>query len=223
MRSASHDEMEQYSTAHSGSMTVMADPADQSKANIRSRMRAALKAMTPEQRHGASVAACARLIKLEAFQQAAVIMLYMPLANEIDVTHAAMRCFRLGKTVCVPKVDWDRCEMHAVEITSLDDRVLDCDEHGLRSPRVCSPVVPSVIDVVVVPALAYDPRGNRLGRGGGYYDRFLSKVRANVTTVGLVFDQQIVDQVPVKPHDMAVDIVVTDRRVTCANARSGQC
>jgi 5-formyltetrahydrofolate cyclo-ligase len=215
--------MEAFLANDDGSI-LMADSAEQSKVAIRSQMRATLKALSPEQRHAASVAACARLIKLEAFEHAAVIMLYMPLANEIDVTHAAMRCFRLGKTVCVPKVDWDRCEMTAVEITSLDDRVLDCDEHGLRSPRLCSPVVPSVIDLVIVPALAYDPQGNRLGRGGGYYDRFLSKVRSNVTTVGLVFDQQIVDHVPVQPHDISVDIVVTDRRLTCAKAaRSGKC
>lgn len=215
--------MEAFFANDAGSI-LMSDDAEQSKVEIRSRMRATLKAMTPEQRHAASVAACAKLIKLEAFEHAAVIMLYMPLANEIDVTHAAVRCFRLGKTVCVPKVDWDRCEMDAVEVTSLDDRVLDCDDHGVRSPRVCSPVVPGIIDLVVVPALAYDPQGNRLGRGGGYYDRFLEKVRASVATVGLVFDQQIVDSVPVKPHDIAVDIVVTDRRVSCAKAaRSGQC
>lgn len=202
----------------------MNQAADQSKLEIRTRMRSMLKAMSADQRHSASVAACNKLIGLEAFNHAAVIMLYLPLANEVDVTHAAVRCFRMGKTVCVPKVDWDRCEMDAVEITSLDDRVLDCDEHGLRSPKICSPIVPITIDLVVVPALAYDPQGNRLGRGGGYYDRFLTKLRSNVTSVGLVFDQQIVDRVPMKPHDMAVDIVVTDRRVSCAkSARTGKC
>ena len=196
----------------------MTDELDKSKKAIRANMRQALKAMTPEQRIAASASACHRLVALEPFVHATTVMLYMPLANEVDVTAAALRCFRAGQTVCVPKVNWDRKDMHSVEVTSLDDRVLDCDEHGVRSPRDGRIILPDSIDVVVVPALAYDPQGNRLGRGGGYYDRFLSKLRPRVTTIGLVFDQQIVDQVPKNQCDMAVDIVVTDRRVTMAKA-----
>lgn len=188
------------------------------KAEIRARTRAALHTMSPEQHHAASVSACARLTSLEAFQHAGVVMLYMPLAGEVDVTPVAVRCFRDGKTVCVPKVDWSRRDMDAVEVTSLDDDVLDCDEHGVRAPRDCRPILPSIIELVVVPGLAFDPQGNRLGRGGGYYDRFLCRLRPGTTTVGLVFDQQIVDSVPRAKHDRAVDIIVTDRRVTMAKA-----
>jgi 5-formyltetrahydrofolate cyclo-ligase len=188
------------------------------KSDIRARMKAALAAMTDDQRHAASVCACNRLTALECFQHAAVVMLYMPLANEVDDTPAAVKCFRAGKTVCVPKVDWEHNDMDAVEVTSFDDRVLDCDEHGLRVPKNCRPVLPNLIDLVVVPGLAFDPQGNRLGRGGGFYDRFLTRLRHGVPTVGLVFDQQIVDRVPTIAHDLAVDIVVTDRRVTMSKA-----
>src|SRR5688572_16491016 len=132
----------------------MTDPAAKKKTEIRSRMRAALGSMTPEARQNASFSACARLQGLEPFEHASVVMLYMPLETEVDVTHIAVRCFRLGKTLCVPKVDWDREEMNPVEVTSLDDRVLDCDEHGVRSPKDCRPIMPSMIDLVVVPALA---------------------------------------------------------------------
>ena len=196
----------------------MTDELDQSKKAIRTTMRHALGAMTPEQRAAASAAACHRLVAIEPFTHATTVMLYMPLANEVDVTAAALKCFRIGQTVCVPKVDWDRKDMHPVEVTSFDDRVLDCDEHGVRCPRDGRLILLDSIDVVVVPALAYDPQGNRLGRGGGYYDRFLAKLRPSVTTIGLVFDQQIVDDVPKNQRDMAVDIVVTDRRVTMAKA-----
>jgi 5-formyltetrahydrofolate cyclo-ligase len=196
----------------------MTNSVDKSKADIRAKMRTMLHAMTNEQRHAAAVSACGKLTALEEFQNASVIMLYMPLANEIDVTPVAVQCFRLGKTVCVPKVDWDRREMTAAEVNSIDDDVLDCDEHGVRSPKDCRPVLPNTIDLVIVPGLAFDQRGNRLGRGGGYYDRFIKKLRTSTTTVGLVFDTQIVPAVPFKKSDAAVDMVVTDRRVAVARA-----
>jgi 5-formyltetrahydrofolate cyclo-ligase len=196
----------------------MADPLDESKKAIRTTMRKAVAALTPEQRAAASAAACQRLIALEPFAHATTVMLYMPLANEVDVTAAALKCFRAGHTVCVPKVDWDRHDMHPVEVTSFDDRVLDCDSHGARTPKSGRLIMHDAIDVVIVPALAYDPQGNRLGRGAGYYDRFLAKLRPGVTSIGVVFDQQIVDGVPTNQRDMAVDIVVTDRRVTMAKA-----
>ncbi len=145
-------------------------------------------------------------------------MLYMPLATEVDLTTAAMRCFQAGKTVCVPKVDWNRRDMSAVEVSTFDDHVMDIDEHGLRSPRDSQPLPPRSIDLVVVPGLAFDTHGNRLGRGGGFYDRFLSRLRHGATSVGLAFDFQIVDTVPADERDVSVDLVVTDRRLISAHS-----
>ncbi len=196
----------------------MSDPINKSKNEIRKMVRAIVAAMTEEQRHDASVAACNRLLALEAFQNAHTIMLYMPMTSEVDVTTVAVRCFRTGKTVCVPNVNWTRKDMEPVEVTSLDDDVMDCDEHGVRVPKNCKPVPAGLIDLVVVPGLAFDPQGNRLGRSGGFYDRFLAKLKPSITTIGLAFEQQIVDAVPVKSHDVAVEIVVTDRRVSHAGA-----
>ncbi len=181
-------------------------------------MRARLATLTPKQRHDASTAACCRLMKLDEFRHAAVVMLYMPLADEVDLTPVAIRCFQSGKTVCVPKVDWKRQDMIAVEVTSFDDHVMDTDEHGLRVPRDGRPVPPSLLDLVVVPGVAFDTHGNRLGRGGGYYDRFLARLRRSATTAGLAFDQQIIDLVPANDRDVKVAIVVTDRRATHARS-----
>ncbi len=191
----------------------MTDESRSSKSDLRSRMRARLEAMTPAQQHEASGAACQRLVNLEEFRHAQVVMLYMPLPNEVDVTPAALRCFQTGKTVCVPRVEWKRRDMAAVEVTSFDDRTMEVDGHGLRSPREGAPVPPELIDLVVVPGLAFDPRGFRLGRGGGYYDRFLRRLRRSATAVGLAFDLQVIDAVPADDRDVAVDMIVTDRRV----------
>jgi 5-formyltetrahydrofolate cyclo-ligase len=191
----------------------MTDVIHQSKTEIRARMKALLASMTPELRHAASVAACGRVAALEPLAHANIVMMYMPLSTEVDVTPAVLQAFRRGQTLCVPKVDWRRKDMAAVEITSLDDRVLDTDEHGLRSPRDGRLIMPNSIDAVVVPGLAFDPQGCRLGRGGGYFDRFLARLRPTATTIGLVFDQQIIDKVPVATCDASVDIIVSDRRV----------
>ena len=192
----------------------MTDALDDTKSQIRTRMKSLLAALTDEQRHAASASACTRLATLESLEHAHVVMMYMPLASGVGVTPAVLRCFRRGQTVCVPKVDWQRKDMTAIEITSLDDRVLDTDEHGLRSPKTGRLILPNIIDAVVVPGLAFDPQGRRLGRGGGFFDRFLSRLRPTTTTIGLVFDQQIIDAVPANERDAAVDIIVSDRRVT---------
>ncbi len=194
----------------------MNEQNSQQKAEIRRQVLAKLAAMGDEQRHEGSVAACARLMTLEVFQHASVVMLYMPLASEVDLTPVAIRCFQTGKTVCVPLVDWKRRDMEPVEVTSFDDHVMEVDEHGLRMPRGGAPIPPDLLDLVVVPGLAFDAHGHRLGRGGGYYDRFLGRLRRTAATVGLGFDVQITDEVPVNDGDVSVDIVVTDRRVTHA-------
>lgn len=195
---------------------MMTEQPPESKSDLRERMRALLAGMDATFRHDASAAACALLTGLESFRHASVVMLYMPLPSEVDLTPAALRCFREGKTVCVPRVHWKRRDMDPMEIRSFDDEEMDADEHGLRTPRAGTPLVPTLIDLVVVPGLAFDPGGHRLGRGGGFYDRFLRRLRRSATSVGLAFDAQVIDEVPADDRDFAVDVVVTDRRVTYA-------
>jgi 5-formyltetrahydrofolate cyclo-ligase len=192
----------------------MVEQNPSTKTDLRKQMRAVLAALTDEQRHGRSAQACARLAALEEFAHAGVVMLYMPLATEVDVTPVALRCFQMGKQVCVPKVDWVRRDMTAIEVSSFDDHYMDLDEHGLRTPSTGRPVVPTTIDLVIVPGLAFDATGHRLGRGGGFYDRFLLRLKRRAVTAAIAFDAQVIDEVPTDARDTAVDIVVTDRRVT---------
>lgn len=184
----------------------------QDKSHIRTDMRSRLAEVTDEHRHSASVQACTRLIAMDEFRNAHTIMLYMPLASEIDVTTTALRCFQLGKTMCVPRMDWKRKDMIAVEVKELDDRFMDVDEHGIRTPRFGQPVLPSLIDLVVAPGLAFDTKGHRLGRGGGYYDRFLASHPKRSILIGICFDFQIIEHVPTESLDVPLDVVVSDRR-----------
>jgi len=195
-------------------MPVMTSEAENQKSRIRAGMRAMLTGMTPEDRRTASTAACARLVAIEAFRAAGTVMLYLPLQTEVDTTAIAIACFQAGKSVCVPSVDWDRKDMRAVEIRTFDDHVLQIDAHGLRTPREGLVVLPDLIDLIVVPGVAFDPSGVRLGRGGGFYDRFLKRLRRDAQTIGLAFDLQVIDEIPCEAHDVRVGMVVTNRRVT---------
>jgi 5-formyltetrahydrofolate cyclo-ligase len=196
----------------------MSQSSPNPKSELRRQVRAAMATLDAETRHDASVRACARLGELDEFNHASVVMLYMPLASEIDVTPLALRAFQQNKTVCVPRMDWQRDAIVPVDVTSFDDRVMDVDEHGIRVPKHGRTISPSMIDLVVVPGVAFDALGNRLGRGGGHYDRFLAKLKPAATKIGIAFDAQIVDAVMTFHHDVPMDIVVTDRRVTHGNS-----
>jgi len=196
----------------------MTEQIKQRKSEIRADMRARLSAMREEERRTASAAACAKVVAHETFRHAGAVMLYMPLSMELDVTGLAIRCFQDGRTVCVPRVDWKRREMDPVDVTSFDDHYMEIDEHGLRTPRHGRVMLPTAIDLVIVPGLAFDTSGRRLGRGGGFYDRFLARLRPSAATIGIAFDVQVIEDLPADVSDMSVDILVTDRRISIARA-----
>ena len=179
---------------------------------IRSEMRTRLATLTTDQRAEWSTAACARLIRSVAFARASRVMLYMPMRSEVDVISVALEAFRLGKSVCVPRVDVSRKNMNAVETTSFDDESMDSDSLGVRAPKVGQEIPHEEIDLVIVPGVAFDMHGFRLGRGGGYYDRYLARFSRNTATIGVCFDIQFVEEIPTEPTDIAVHAVVSDRR-----------
>ena len=184
------------------------------KATLRDEIKITLGALSPEQLHTRSADACQKLLALEAIRRASTIMLYMPIPGEVDLTPAALWCFRYGKTVAVPTVDWKRRDMRLVEVTTFDDEFMDVDERGIRTPRDGRPLPADLVDVIVVPGRAFDTEGRRLGRGGGFYDRFLNRYADRPTLVGLAFDAQIVEHVPTAAHDIPMDFLVTERRTT---------
>jgi 5-formyltetrahydrofolate cyclo-ligase len=193
---------------------------DQRKKAQRAMVRERLAAVAPKDRHDKSIRVCRRVEELDAFRHATTVMMYMPLPTEVDVTPLAIRCFQMGATVCVPKVNWERKDMSAVEVVRFEDQEMELDEHGIRVPRGGRMVLPTLIDLIIIPGIAFDAQGNRLGRGRGYYDRFLAKIGRAVPKIGVCFDEQIVDEVPTGPGDMKVDLVVSDRRCSRAGRPS---
>ena len=196
----------------------MTEPTVNPVEECRSLMQAQLAAMSAKERHHASNVACTRLVNTDAFRHASVVMLYLPTAAEVDTTPAAIRCFQMGMTVCVPRVNWRRRETEAIEVNSFDDHFMEIDKHGLRAPRNGSLIVPESIDTVILPGLAFDADGFRIGRGHGFYERMFARLRRSATTIGMVFDVQIVDAVPSVPDSLRVHQIATDRRVIQASS-----
>ena len=185
-------------------------------------MRATLAAMDEEVARAKSRRACGKLIDLPEFHDARVVMIYLDIPNEVDAADVARAAWRDGKTVLAPKVTWEQKCMEAMEINSLHDELVHTPQ-GLREPSKGEPWPIGDIDLIVVPALAYDRKGNRLGRGGGFYDRFLASENLRATTCGLAFAEQALDELPVHANDLPVDILVTDEEVLRfdANTRQG--
>jgi 5-formyltetrahydrofolate cyclo-ligase len=186
------------------------------KHRVRKEMRAALAAMSAEVAAGKSHLACQRLIALPEFREADVVMIYLDIPNEVDIAPVARAAWEGNKRVLVPKVTWEDKQMTALPLHSLDEGLIRTPQ-GLREPASGEPCPVENIDFIVVPALAYDRTGNRLGRGAGFYDRFLSTPGMRATTCGLAFSEQVVDEVPVHANDCPVDLLVTDAEVLSFN------
>jgi len=182
------------------------------KSEIRKQLRDKLIAMSDAQRHAKSTSACALLSATPEFSAARVVMLYLSSASEVDTAALALRAWQAGKTVVVPKVSWDQRRMLPVEISSLTSNITTT-RPGVREPIVGKPVPVEFIDLVVVPGLGFTDTGFRIGRGMGFYDRFLALPDFVGVSCGLAFDEQIVAKLPVLDHDVPLSMLVTDRQV----------
>lgn len=179
------------------------------KRALRRSMRAALRAVAPEVRHRRSLLACRRLAELPEWRSAGCVFVYLATSSELDTTSLIEGAWRDGKQVAVPRVIQDRPgAMDAVPI----GRWSDClpGFRGILEPFVGAPVAIDSIDFAVVPGIAFATDGHRLGQGGGYYDRFLAHPELRATLCGIAFEEQVVERVPVDPHDRPVDVLITD-------------
>lgn len=190
------------------------------KNEMRRQISSRLDALTEDSTRKMSRDACMHLVDSDAYKTASVILFYLAMPKEIDLEFAMLHAWQRDKVVAVPKVLWQEKRMVPVEINSMEaDYAVQVS--GLRNPRGGSPVPLQDIELVVTPALAYDLKGNRLGRGGGYYDRFLASEGLDSRVCGIGFDQQVVESVPSDGYDMKVEYLVTEKGVKLCTAVQG--
>ncbi|MHC4242401.1 MAG: 5-formyltetrahydrofolate cyclo-ligase [Planctomycetota bacterium] len=182
------------------------------KAQLRRELQNSLLAITSQQRSEKSRKACRNLVSIPQFQSASTVMMFLSLPHEVDTSEAILNAWQLGKAVAVPKVYWQRKHMIAVKISSLVTGI-STEASGLQNPIEAVPVAFEEIDLVVTPALGFDKKGNRLGRGGSYYDRFFANTELKASRCGFAFAEQLIEKIPVAEHDEPVDIVVTEKEI----------
>ncbi len=181
-----------------------------SKEEIRKRIVGLLKQQKEEQRLLKSRVIAEQVINLQEFQKAKAIVFYASFAGEVDTFGLMKKALELDKTVVLPCVVPDAKKLELRRIRDLDND-LEYGPYNIRQPKSDKTNLVSFkqVDFVIVPGVAFDRNNNRLGRGAGYYDRFLAGLSSDVLSVGLAFDFQIIERLPIDLHDVPVKRVIS--------------
>lgn len=171
------------------------------KKSLRQQIRRLKKEYSPEQLMAQSEVIMGKLERKPDFERAQSVMLYASLPDEVQ-TLAFLDKWKNSKQIILPTVVGD--DIIPVELTA-DSQMVEGDFHILEPENH---PYSGPLDLIVVPGMAFDKTGHRLGRGKGFYDRFLIKY-PEVKTIGICFDFQLLDSIPTEPHDRVVDEVVT--------------
>ena len=177
-----------------------------SKTDIRRHIGAALL-MTPDIRAEASAQLCAAIAGASAWRSAHSVAIFAPQPREPDVELLWMHGD--GKSFAYPRVAEDRLDLFRV--ASLHE--LAPGALGVREPiaGIERAVVPATLDLILVPGVAFTRGGERLGRGGGFYDRLLASLPAHTCKIGVCFEAQILPELPVEAHDQRINLLATER------------
>jgi len=184
----------------------------EAKRAMRERVLRARDALPLEAREQAGRAIVAALAARADFRAAATVLLSLSFRSEFDTRPLLEAALASGKVVSAPRVNADSRMLEAL-VVSDPMRDVAPGFRGIPEPLPhCPAVAVYALDWVLVPGVAFDTRGYRIGYGGGYYDRLLPLLRGDAQRVAGAFELQIVEQVPSAPHDLTVDAIVTERR-----------
>jgi 5-formyltetrahydrofolate cyclo-ligase len=181
------------------------------KPELRAEARRRLRALGREARTAAEVEIGRRVWSLPEVAAARTLLLFADLPEEVPTDAIAAEALRRGLTVVYPRTLPETRGMTLHRVDSLEH--LRTGSYGIREPEVerCPEIAESSIDVALVPGLAWDRRGSRLGRGAGYYDRLFGNAAWRGFRCGIFFSLQEVDSIPTEPWDLPLDAVVTER------------
>lgn len=157
----------------------------------------------------------AHLHAVPQVEQAGHIFSYLHFRSEVETLELVKNFLQTGKKVSIPLCHTREHRLDAIEITDLE-KELAPGNWGIPEPlpqfHHSRKIDPSVIDVILMPGAVFDQNGGRFGYGGGFYDRFVSAIPAAVR-IALAFELQLVEKLPLEPHDELVDYIVTEKRI----------
>ncbi len=187
---------------------------EKQKSSLRKRILALRRAQSLSDIEKKSGDVRRKLSTFVPFCQAETILFYLAMKDEVQTEKIIEESLQNGKRVVAPLIDWQRKEILPSEIKDLTkDIEIGILEIPQPKNNLYSPFSPANIDMVIVPGVAFNRKGNRLGFGGGFYDRFLGKLSDRIKLVALAFELQLVGNVPSQSHDIAADYIITERRI----------
>lgn len=155
---------------------------------------------------------CARITASPAFVKAGCLMLFVPIHGEVDISGIARACETGGKRICLPRIGWEDRTLTPVLLSRWGDGMIET-RHGLREPEDGEVIPIQMIDLVLVPGLAFDEFGGRIGRGAGFYDRFFARPKLRAAKVGVGLRLQLIERVPMEKWDVPLDGICTPDRL----------
>jgi 5-formyltetrahydrofolate cyclo-ligase len=180
------------------------------KAVLRREVQQAVAGMAGEEKAIASEAAGRLLVRQRVWQEAHSILFFAPILQEVNIWPLLERALGEGRLVALPRFAPQTSSYTACRVQNLTEEI-NTGKFGIREPLArCPEVALNRLDLILVPGVAFDLHGRRLGRGKGFYDQLLAAVRG--TTCGVAFEQQIVREVPVEPHDIHLNCILTPTR-----------
>ena len=155
-----------------------------------------------------------RLFDFANFLESKIVLMYVHKNGEVQTDHILRRTYDFGKIVVLPAFNPENFEMTPFKVDNLDTDLREGPRGILEPDEARCKIVPiERIDIAIIPAIALDEKGGRIGSGEGYYDRLIPRLAITTRKVALAFEQQLVPQIPIESHDKHVDIIITEDRV----------
>ncbi|SFU43861.1 5-formyltetrahydrofolate cyclo-ligase [Clostridium sp. DSM 8431] len=153
-----------------------------------------------------------KLEGMDFFNKANNIFIYVGFGSEINTIDYINEFLKMGKRIFVPRTNEENKTMDAVEIKSLDSLVKSGKYQILEPSKEIKAAEKSDLDLVILPGVAFDDKGGRVGYGAGYYDKYLKGLSEDIPKAALCYDFQLIDKVPMEEHDVRADYIITEKR-----------
>ncbi len=190
------------------------DEIRQAKAQVREEMADRIASFSPEEISAKTRAIEERLFDFANFIEAKIPLLYVSAPGEVDTGSILKRSAKDRKIIILPHFGNEKLKLRLMKVDDLG-KDMKVGSNGISGPdpQRCKTVPVECVDIAVIPGIALDEKGGRLGPGTGNYDRLIPKLPITTRKVALAFEEQILSQVPMESHDKYVDIIITDQRI----------
>jgi 5-formyltetrahydrofolate cyclo-ligase len=155
-----------------------------------------------------------RLFEFANFMESKIVLLYLGSGIELETEDIIRRCFEKNKIVVLPVPSVEKHKFTLLKISNLgEDLILGPDGKKEPDPARCKIVPIDRIDIAVIPGIAFDEKGGRIGTGDGYFDRLVSRLPITTRKIAIVHEEQVIQQIPMDTQNKHVDILITDKRI----------